>query len=208
MIAATRAYAFLRWASLIWLLFWLPIYTRVWGWQNMLHICDVGLVLACLGLWLRHPLLVSSQALNALLVGVLWGLDIFWRLSTGRHLVGGTEYMWDTRYALWIRLLSGFHIILPLILLWAMRVLGYDRRALALQSAITAALLVVSRFLSPQLNMNYAFQDPLLHRTWGPAPMHLAVILAGCVVIFFWPTHLLLLRVFQQAQRAEGVQFS
>ncbi|HTT34128.1 MAG TPA: hypothetical protein VMH48_11045 [Methylomirabilota bacterium] len=164
-----------------------------------MHLCDVGLVIACIGLWLRQPLLVSSQALNALLVGVIWSLDVGWRLATGHHLIGGTEYMWDTHYALWIRLLSVFHIVLPFFLLWALYVLGYDRRALALQSAIAGVLLIISRFLSPELNMNYAFRDPLLHRAWGPAPVHLAVILAGCVIIFFWPTHLLLKRLYPAA---------
>jgi hypothetical protein len=48
--------------------------------------------------------------------------------------------------------------------------------------------------------MNYAFQDPLLHRAWGRAPAHLAVILAGSIAIFFWPTHLLFLQAFPQAQ--------
>jgi hypothetical protein len=196
MSTETRALALARWGALLWLLTWLPFYTWVWGWRNMLHLCDVGVILACFGLWLRQPLLISSQALLAPIVGILWGLDVSWRLATGHHLVGGTEYMWDAHYALWIRLLSGFHLVLPLVLLWAMRLLGYDRRALVLQSAITAALLIFSRFLSPQLNMNYAFQDPLLHRSWGPAPVHLVVILAGCVAIFFWPTHLLLSRVF------------
>jgi len=104
---------------------------------------------------------------------------------------------------LWIRLLSCFHIVLPVVLLWALQILGYDRRALAFQSAITGLLLIFSRFLSPQLNMNYAFQDPLLHRTWGPAPTHLAVILLGALMIFFLPTHLVFLRVFPSARQPE-----
>jgi len=199
MTRGTKAFTVLSWVALFWLLAWLPIYTWVWGWQNMMHICDIGVILACLGLWLQKPLLISSQALNSLFAGVLWGLDVGWRLATGHHLVGGTEYMWDSHYALWIRLLSTFHLVLPLALLWAMRVLGYDRRALGLQSAIMAAVLIFSRFLPPDLNMNYAFQDPLLHRAWGPAPLHLAVILAGSVVLLFWPTHLLLKFVFPLA---------
>jgi hypothetical protein len=174
----------------------------VWGWQNMMHLCDIGLVLACLGFWWRQPLLVSSQALSALLVGVLWSLDVVWRLVSGHRLIGGTEYMWDISYPLWIRLQSLFHLVLPLILLWTLKFLGYDRRALALQSGIAAVLLILSRFLSPDLNMNYAFQDPLFHRAWGPAPLHVAVILAGCVVIFFWPTHLLLSRIYPAPRRA------
>jgi hypothetical protein len=203
MSSETKAFGFVRWGALVWLFIWLPVNTRAWGWQNMMHLCDVGVIIACAGLWFKHSLLVSSQTLVAPLVGILWGLDVFWRLVTGHHLVGGTEYMWDNHYALWIRLLSGFHIVLPLVLLWATRLLGYDRRALALQSAITAVLLIFSRLLSPQLNMNYAFQDPLLHRSWGPAPVHLAVILAGCVAIFFWPTHLLLSRIFPIVGRSE-----
>jgi len=199
MAPGTKAFTVLRWAALLWLLAWLPIYTWKWGWQNMMHVCDIGVILACLGLWFQNPLLVSSQAVNSLLVGVLWGLDVAWRLAAGHHLVGGTEYMWDTRFPLWVRLLSTFHLWLPLALLWAMRRIGYDRRALALQSAIMAAVLVFSRFLSPALNMNYAYQDPLFHRSWGPAPLHLAVILAGSVALIYWPTHLLLKAVYAPA---------
>jgi hypothetical protein len=192
MAPGTKVFAVLRWFALLWLLIWLPLYTWDWGWQNMMHVCDIGVIVACLGIWFQNSLLVSSQALNFLLVGILWGLDVGWRLVMGHHLIGGTEYMWDTHFALWLRLLSTFHLILPLVLLWALCVLGYDQRALKLQSAIMAALLIFSRFLPPALNMNYAFQDPLFQRAWGPTLVHLAVILAGSVALIFWPTHLLL----------------
>src|ERR1700758_3718102 len=108
MAEETKSFAVARWVALVWVLTWLPLYTWFWGWQNMLHLCDVSVVIACLGLWFRQSLLVSSQALLAPLVGVLWSLDVFWRLVAGHHLIGGTEYMWDTHYALWLRLLSCF----------------------------------------------------------------------------------------------------
>ena len=202
MAAESKSFAIARWVALIWVLVWFPLYTWFWGWQNMLHLCDVSVVVACLGLWFRSSLLVSSQALLSPLVGVLWTLDVSWRIVTGHHLFGGTEYMWDTHYALWLRLLSCFHIGLPIVLLWALFVLGYDRRALPLQTAITGAVLICSRFLHPQFNMNYAFQDPLLHRAWGPAPEHLVIILAGCIAIFFYPTHLVFLWAFPLAQKS------
>jgi hypothetical protein len=81
-------------------------------------------------------------------------------------------------------------------MLWAMRKVGYDRRALALQAAIAAALFVIARFLPPELNLNYAHRDPLFHRAWGPAPVHLAVLFVGTVGLLYWPTHLLLGRMF------------
>ena len=196
MAPSNKLHPVLSWGALLWLLVWLPVNLRAWGWRNMMHFCDVGAIIACVGLWMQNPLLVSSQALSSLVVGALWSFDIGWRFGTGHPLFGGTEYMWDTHYALWIRLLSTFHIVLPLVLLWAIRRMGYDPRALALQSVIAAALLLFSRFLSPALNMNYAFRDPLFHGAWGPAPVHLAVILAGTVALLYWPTHVILSRMF------------
>src|SRR5260370_8896310 len=66
----TTIFAIVRWAALLWLLAWLPLYIWAWGWQNMLHICDVGLIVACFGLWFRQPLLISSQSLLPPLVGL------------------------------------------------------------------------------------------------------------------------------------------
>jgi len=196
MSADTVAFPVLRWVSLLWVAVWLPAYVRVWGWPNLLHLCDIAVLLGCAGLWWGSSLLISSQAVASLAAGVFWSFDVGWHLFTGRFLIGGTDYMWDTRYPLWVRLLSSFHIGLPLAMLWAMRKVGYDRRALALQAAIAATLFVLARFLPPELNLNYAYRDPIFHRAWGPAPVHLAVIFVGAVVLLYWPTHLLLSRMF------------
>jgi hypothetical protein len=88
-------------------------------------------------------------------------------------------------------------------MLWTMRKVGYDRRALALQAAIAAALFVIARFLPQELNLNYAYRDPVFHRAWGPAPVHLAVIFVGAVGLLYWPTHLLLSWMFPLAGSAK-----
>jgi hypothetical protein len=179
------------------MLIWLPAYILIWGWSNLLHLCDIAVIFACAGLWLGNSLLLSSQAVSLLAAGVLWSADAGWRLFTGRYLVGGTEYMWDVHYPLWVRLLSLFHIGLPIVLLYALRKTGYDRRALATQSSIAAGLLAISRFW-PQTNLNYAYQDPLFHRTWGPAPIHLVIIWAVLIALMYWPSHFLLKKIFSE----------
>lgn len=184
---------------------WLPSNLYYWGFANLVHLCDVGIVLAFIGIWLASPVILSSQAIAAISAGFLWALDVGSRLVTGRHLVGGTEYMWDTQYPLWVRLLSTFHIGLPFVLLWTLRKVGYDQRGLALQAAIAAVLLVISRFLSPQLNMNYAFTDPVWHRTWGPVPVHLALTLLVIVAVIYWPTHALLALLFRGSGAAKSI---
>lgn len=187
----------LRWVGLAWMVVWLPAYFRVWGWANLLHLCDVAVILTLIGLWLGNPLLLSSQAVSSLMAGVFWISDVGWRLTTGRYLIGGTGYMFDSRYPLWVRLLSTFHVGLPIVLLWAPRKVGYDRRALALQAAIAAVLLIAGRFLSPDINMNYAYRDPVWHRAWGPAPVHLLVTLMVLTVAIYWPAHLLLRSLYR-----------
>ena len=185
-----------RWASLVWLAVWVPSYALYWGWANFLHLCDIAVLLACIGFACSNVLLLSSQAVSSLIGDLLWCLDAGWRLFAGRHLTGGTEYMWDTRFPLWVRLLSLFHVVLPMLLLAALRRAGYDRRALLLQSGIAVVLLGVSRFLGPTQNLNYAFADPIFHRAFGPAPIHLALILAALLGIIYCPTHVLLARAF------------
>jgi hypothetical protein len=143
----------------------------------ILHLCDVAVFLTCVGLAYNNTLLLSSQAVSSLAGDLLWCLDAGRRCFVGRHLLGGTQYMWDPRFPLWVRLLSLFHIILPLLLLVVLCRTGYDHRALRLQSGIAAAVLVVSRFLGPSRNLNYAFADPIFHHAFGPAPAHLVLLL-------------------------------
>ena len=185
--------SWVRWASLIWLAVWIPSYAMNWGWLNFLHLCDVAVFLTCAGLAYNNALLLSSQAVSSIIGDFLWCGDVSWRLAFGRHLMGGTQYMWDTRFPLWVRLLSMFHVALPLVLVAALRITGYDPRALRLQCWIAGTLLVVSRLLGPGRNLNYTFSDPVFHRTFGPAPIHLALIFAALVGVIYWPTHRLLI---------------
>ncbi len=196
----------LRWVLLLWMLVWVPAYARTWGWANFLLLCDVAMFLTFAGVWRANVLLLSSQAVGTLFAGVIWGLDVAWRLVTGAHLYGGTEYMFDPAFPLWVRLLSAFHLWLPVLLLWSLRRTGYDPRGLLLQSVITIPLVAVGRLFDPAKNVNFAFVDPLFDRQWGPAPLHLAVILFFIVATIYWPTHLLLSRYLPRVPKVWGAK--
>jgi hypothetical protein len=195
-VRATRRLRFpvLRWAGLAWLIVWVPYYSRGWGWANFLHICDVAIFLTVLGIWVESPLLIASQAVAVLVPDAAWCLDAAWRVFFGHQLIGGTEYMWDAKISLFLRLLSLYHLALPLVLVWAISRIGYDRRGLWYGLATFALTLIASRMAPASQNINFAFLDPFLRRSWGPAPVHLAVILAGATVLGFIPTHLALRR--------------
>ncbi len=191
-----------RWAALGWLAVWATAYAQVWGWVNFLFLCDISVILTCLGLWRSSALLLSSQAVSSLIVETLWCIDFGWRLLLGRQLIGATEYMWDARYPLAVRLLSLFHVMLPLLLVWAVRRVGYDGRAFRTQAAIAVVAVIGARFVRSDLNINFAHRDPIWKRSFGPAPVHLGVILAGLLGVLYWPTHLALARWMPSARAA------
>jgi len=186
-----------RWVALLWLAVWFAAYWHAWGLANFLHLCDIAVILTCIGLFTNNALLVSSQAISSVLIDLVWTLDVTARFFLGHHLIGGTEYLFNAATPLWARLLSLFHIVLPFILLWSLARLRYDRRGWKLQSAILLPVLIASRFVTPEQNLNFAVKDPFLHRSYGPAPTHLAITYLFLVFVVYFPSHVLFSRLFQ-----------
>ena len=202
---ATARFGRLRWAALAFVLIWLPSYWAVWGWRNFLQLCDVTVFLTALGLWRGSALLLSSQATGSLVINTLWVFDVGARLLFGRHVVGGTEYMWNSAFPAWVRALSLFHVLMPGLHLWCLRRTGYDRRALRFEAVVVAAVFVAARLLAaPGSNPNFVFIAPLFHRAFGPAPVHVALVLATQIVVMMLPVHLALRRWLPPAPRRDS----
>jgi hypothetical protein len=194
---ARHAFPRLRWLGLAWLAVYLPSYAIAYGFTNFLFLCNLGVMLTAVALWAENRLLLSSQAVAAPVIGLAWSIDAGWRLLTGDFLYGATGYMWDPQYPLFTRLLSLYHVAWPLLVLWCVRRVGYDRRGWALQSAVAGAALVVSRAATTrEENVNFAFTDPFFGVQLGPAPLHLALVLAGLAGVAYGATHLALARAW------------
>jgi hypothetical protein len=128
-----------------------------------------------------------------LIVGAVWTIDFASRLLAGTHLIGVTEYMWEPRWPLFTRLLSLYHVVLPVLLVVVLRRTGYDRRGYLLQCAIAVVGISVGRLFGPEPNINHAFVDPILKTTWGGPVTHVAVISGALVFVAYPLTHWLLL---------------
>lgn len=182
---------------------WFPVYAVEWGFGNFVQLCDLAVILSVVAVWTGSSLLLSSQAVGSLAINSIWTLDVASRLITGHHLIGGTEYMWDAQYPLWVRLLSLYHVAVPIVLLWALRRTGYHPRGWLLQAVISVPVLVASRLLGPEKNINFAFVDPILHIAFRPAALHLAIILSCLIALLYWPVHQILLRAYPPAASRE-----
>lgn len=184
-----------------------PYYWQAYGPTNFLYFCDVALLLTVVALWRESPLLASMSAVGILLPQALWMVD-FLAGFTNWHLTGMTDYMFNPNLSLFTRALSFFHFWLPLLVLWLVWRLGYDRRALLAWTALAWVLVLVCYFLMPgppapadnpnlpvNINYVYGFSDTEPQQ-WLPSLLYLLLVLVVLPVGIFWPTHLVLARAF------------
>ncbi|MFK7977209.1 MAG: hypothetical protein AB8C02_13825 [Halioglobus sp.] len=158
-------------------------------------------IILLFGIFTESALIISSQAIGVLLVQVLWVVDFLSGALMGNHLIGGTEYMFDTQVSLWLRALSLFHVAIPPLLVFALYRLGYDRRGLPLETLIIWVLLPITfLFTAPELNINW-LDSPFGHpqSTFSPLAFTGIMMLAYPIVLFL-PTHWCLTRMFRPTE--------
>ena len=198
------------WLKLIWtawIVIWAPVYSRQYGAQNFLFYCDIGNVLITVALWLENRLLFSWQTVGLLVFQTLFTIDLVGAAISGRHALGGTEYMFDPKIPLVIRLLGLYHVVVPPLLLWAVYKLGYDRRGWILQTLTIWVLVPINFFWRPQYNVNWA--RGLGHEQHlVPAWLYLLAYLIVVPLVIYWPTHVALQRWIRGMRSSSNSQQS
>lgn len=177
----------------VWVLCWAPVYWKQYGVQNFLFFCDLGNFLIAIALWWESALLFSWQAVSLLVFQTLYTIDLAGAWLTGRHPIGGTEYMFDPHLPLSVRLLGLFHVVTPALLLWAIWRLGYDRRGWRLQTLTCWLIVPINYFWRPAHNVNWARGIFFVEQHVIPGPAYLAAYLLLVPLVIYYPTHLALL---------------
>jgi hypothetical protein len=195
-----------------------PCYWVTYTPWNFLYFCDIALLATAVAIWIESPLLVSMQAVAITLPQTLWVLDLLCRLVVGAHLTGVTAYMLDARISPFLRALSSYHGWLPLLLLWLLSRLGYDRRAPVAQSAAATLVLLASYLFAPApppspdhpawaVNINYVYGlDDRHPQTFMPPWLWLLTLIAFHLALLYPITHLVLRRLFAPPRRAESLR--
>ena len=165
-----------------------PVYFRHYGPGNFLWFSDVALFLGLAAIWLEHRLLASVPAVAVVIPESVWAIDFLVRITTGVRLVGMTDYMFDASIPTFVRAISLFHLWLPVVLVFMVSRLGYDRRAPVVQIVLGTILLVATYLLTgPQVNINGVHRWGELRGIW---PLVLSTI--AFPLAFYAPAHLVL----------------
>jgi hypothetical protein len=188
------------WAKILYALFLcvlVPVYWVNWGPRNFLWFSDIALLTTAVALWLESSLLVSMMTLAIALPELAWNVDFFGRLASGRHVLGLSGYMFDGRKPLFLRALSLFHVALPVLLVWTVHRLGYDRRAWAFQTVVALVVLPVTYALTePADNVNWVYGPGSKPQTRISPRAYLVLVMLFFPLVIYLPTHLLLRALF------------
>jgi hypothetical protein len=191
-MAAMRVPLWLKILWTVWVFLWAPVFWRQYGAQNLLYFCDLGNFFIAAALWMESPLLFSWQACGLLLFQSLYTIDLLGATISGKHVIGGTEYMFDATVPLIVRLLSLFHVAMPPLLLWAIRRLGYDARGWMYQTLTTWVVVPINYMWRPERDVNWA-RGPFFHEQHVvPGWLYLLTYLIVVPLLVYWPTHLVL----------------
>jgi hypothetical protein len=175
-----------------------PLYWIHHGPANFLWASDIALLVMMIALWRESRLLASMMAVAVLLPELVWNLDFFTRLLAGRDVIGwdATGYMFNPAQPLWLRALSLFHVFLPLLIVFMLYRLGYDRRALPAATVLCWVVLPVTYLLTePERNINWVF-GPGEPQTLVPPLLYLAGLMLLAPLVIYLPTHWALRKAF------------
>lgn len=194
-----------------------PCYWHLYGPTNFLYFCDMSLFLTLAAVWTESALLASMPAVGILLPQALWMAD-FVATAIGHPLTGMTAYMFDPAKPLFTRGLSFFHFWLPILLVYLVARLGYDRRALKAWAALAFVLLLVCYFFLPappapvdqrnlpvNVNFVYGLSDDAPQK-WMDGRLYFALEMVALPLLIYAPTHLILAKVFGKRSRPKPVE--
>ena len=174
-----------------WIMLWAPSVVIMLGPQNFLWACNLANFFILIGLWLNSRFLLSTQWLMVSLLGLFWGVDLATAWLVGVHPIGGTAYMLDPDFPTSAKLLSLYHLFLPVVSGYAVYRLGYDCRALPWQAAFVAVLVPASWWLTePERNINLVHEAVLIGTGDWPTAFYLPFMVVGWIVVLLLPVHL------------------
>lgn len=170
-----------------------------YGVTDFLWFSDIALILTVPALWLESSLLSSMMAVAIVLPETGWGVAFLCRLFSGIHLGGVTAYMFKRVIPLDIRAISLFHLFLPVLLVWMVHRLGYDRRAVWVQTIFCWLIYLLTFFCTkPGKNIDWAFGPGGKPQSVMPAWLYLWIIMLLMPLCVYVPTHWILRTLFRQ----------
>ncbi|MDX1345979.1 MAG: hypothetical protein R3179_08780 [Sedimenticolaceae bacterium] len=185
----------------LFLLILVPAYWNHYGPANFLWGSDIALFLLLVAILFENSLPASMMALAVLVPELIWTVDFLARLlfDFDPAFFRGTAYMFNPDKPLLVRGLSLYHAALPVMLLWLLYRLGYDRRAFVAQTLFCWVVFPLSYLVStPEANINFVHGFGSEPQQWMPPGLFVLFLMVAFPLLLYLPMHLFLSRFMLQ----------
>jgi hypothetical protein len=175
----------------------IPVYWKKWGPPNFLWFSDIALFAMLAAVWLESSLLSSMMGIAVLIPEISWNVSYFGRLVTGKKIFSLSDYMFDNSRPVYLRALSLFHVILPVLILWMIHKLGFQEKAILYQILLGWSVLIFTYFFTdPAENINWVFGPGEKPQTKINPKLYFLMVMLAFPIVFYIPTYFLLRLIF------------
>jgi hypothetical protein len=167
-----------------------PIYWHYYGLFNFLWLSDIGLFLTVIALWADSTLIMSMAAVGVIAVELIWSIDFFVELIFQKQTLSIASYMFDDKYPWWLRALSLFHLVTPMIWISYLHEHSYDPRALGYFTLLYwCVLIIVYTYTMTKENINWVFVPAKYNLTVISERSWFIILFILFPLLVFVPTH-------------------
>jgi hypothetical protein len=169
-----------------------PAYYRHFGPTNFLWFSDIALLIMFIEVWLCTGILTSMMAVGALLFELGWNGMFTYQIIVGNTNPNFICNILTPGFPILFRILPLFHIFLPIIIIYMLKKLGYDKRAIWYQSIFGILVLCIAHMATtkPQnIDWTYAFNNSPY--TNLPQPWNFIIVIL-LFMLFYQFSHFLL----------------
>ena len=131
----------------------IPVYITHYPLINFVNLCHVHLLLVLAGFLTETHLFISMSALGIIIIQFFWCLDFICE-TLGVKFMGSSAYMYNSQLPLYLRCLSLFHGWFPFFLLYLIKKVGYDKRAVYPQFVLSNSICLLSYYQIDLYNKN------------------------------------------------------
>ncbi len=179
----------------------IPVYYKHYGAQNFLWLSDISLFLTLASLWTGSPLFISIAACGILVMEIAWNVDFFLNFIFHKRSIRLADYMFDNRYSYFLRGLSLFHVLIPIIWITYLNQFGYDPRAMYYFTALYWAVVITTYCCTtPKENINWVFLPQTMHLQCISPKLWVIILMLGIPTFLALPSHLVLSQLFHSTK--------
>lgn len=190
----------------VFILVLIPTYIHHYGAINFLWFSDIALFLIFFAIWLESSLLMSIALVLSFFMEMMWTIDFFTNMLFDVNIFDLAGYMFDPANSLFLRGLSLFHLLLPVLPVYYLRQWGYHEKALNYAVVLYWGVVLFCFLCTPvDKNINQVHYPTVQNWEVMSSLTWITLWMIFYPLLIMWPKNYIFSKIFKPAQNNNTV---